>query len=294
MEYLALFNEAFEKVDKEDKGCCLNPDIQHRDFTMLCVNCGVVQQQCEEENPYIPNSIKENVFYPSLSSATTMSYSHKHKSLQRLDKWSSYSSKDAEANKCYGIITDMMLNVIPNLKEDNCLGERILHKAKLYWKALYYDILKKSTRGERRKCLFGFCIIKAFEFYEVDFKILEILKNMNVDIKKYNEVLKLRINNDEDKVYVNKQFSKFLKIINQHNPFITLEILVERYNINKKNKIAKSKLPKGQRIGVNDSSLLKAIAYDFIKDDITKQEACDDDVLDISSLTLNKALKLII
>ena len=74
-------------------------------------------------------------------SATKMSWTGGHKSLQRINKWVSSSSKDTEANKCYKLIEKMLLLIIPNFKKDNCLGEKILFKAKLYWKDLYYEIL---------------------------------------------------------------------------------------------------------------------------------------------------------
>ncbi len=309
MDYFALLNEICDNVDnveeKQEK-CCEKQDIQKKDFVNVCVNCGrVANNITEEENPYNPNCIKQNIFYPSLTTQTTMSksYNSKYKSLQRISKWNSTSSKDTEANKCYKLIEEMMLLIIPNFKENHCLGEKVLFRAKLYWKAFYYNFRKnkaknptkpKSTRGEPRKCLFGFCIIKGLEYYEVEIKLIDTLKGLEVNIKKYNEVLAIRIEEDEDKVFVNKQTEKFLDIINHHNPFITLEVLKERYNINKKNKINKSTLPKRQRIDVNDNSLLKAIAYDYIRGSITKQDACEPDILHISSLTLNKALKLII
>ncbi len=306
MDYFALLNKICDKVDSEEETkdtCCDTPDIQIRDFVNVCVNCGVVvNETVEEENPFVEHCIKTSVFYPSMSYATTMSntYASKHKSLQRMSKWSSHSSKDTEANKCYKLIETMLLNIIPNFKENRCLGEKILHKAKLYWKTIYYELLPnapqgqpKSTRGQPRKCLFGFCIIKALEYLDQEFKLLDTLKSLGVNINKYNKVLKNKID-DEDKTFVNKQFVKYLEIINSHNPFITLEILIERYNVNIKNKINKSHLPKKQRINVNPSSLLKAISYDYIRDSINKQDACEPDILHISSLTLNKALKIIV
>lgn len=310
MDYLSLLNSICDKVDDETiepkKNCCNNPDIQVRDYVNVCVNCGRVnKERIEEEDPYNPNCIKQSIFYPSMNSATTMGNTYgKYKALTRINKWNSVSSKDTEANKCYKLIEAMLLKIIPNFKKDNCLGEKILFKSKLYWKTLYYEVLSnkitlpngekgKSTRGEPRKCLFGFCIVKALEYHDQEFDLIDTLKSLGVNIKKYNEVLKNKIE-CEEKTFVNKQFARHLVIINSHNPFITLELLIDRYNINKKNKIDKSRLPKPQRIDVNDNSLLKAIAYDYIKGSITKQDACEHDILHISSLTLNKALKLIV
>lgn len=299
MDYFSLLNNICDKVDivEEQKPLCYcdEPDFQIRDFVNVCVNCGIVCNHItEEENPFVEHCIKPNVFYPNMNSATTMSKTGNYKSLNRIDKWTSHSSKDAEANTCYKLIEEMILLIIPNLKKDKCLGEKVLHKAKLYWKAFYYEILEKSTRGERRKCLFGFCIVKAMEYYDIEFKLLETLKALGVDIKKYNEVLRHRVKDTDEKTFVNKQTEKFLDIIQTHNPFITLEIIRERYDVNMKLKISKNHLPKPQRINVNPNSLLKAIAYDYIKEAITKQDACEHNILNISNITLNKALKLII
>ena len=306
MDYFALLNNICDKVDyvEEKEKCCDEPDVQIKDFVNVCVNCGIVQDNMiEEVDAYNPNCIKENIFYPK-SSATIIGKTNnpKFKSLSRISKWTSHSSKDTEANKCYKLIEEMLLKIISNFKKDNCLGEKVLFKAKLYWKAFYYNFRKnkeenptkpKSTRGEPRKCLFGFCILKGLEFYDFEFKVIQTLKDLGVNIKKYNDVLKTKVE-DDDKIFVNKQINKYLEIINNHNPFITLEVLTERYNINMKNKIRCSILPKREQINVNPSSLLKAISYDYIRDSITKQDACEADLLNISSLTLNKALKIII
>ena len=67
----------------------------------------------EEVDAYNPNCIKENIFYPK-TSATIIgnAYGSKYKSLNRISKWTSHSSKDTEANRCYVLIEDMILKII--------------------------------------------------------------------------------------------------------------------------------------------------------------------------------------
>ena len=303
MDYFKLFDDLDlhkleEKVEDEIviEDCCNNKEIVIADYNYVCSNCGIIQKTdylvdvIDYDNP--PQKI--DVFNPNKSMTSwvgNIGYDNKYKALSRINKWMNYSSKDVEANKCYKLIEDMILLIIPNLKMNHCLGEKILNQSKLYWKALYYTDLEKSTRGTPRKCLFSFCIIKSLENYKVDFTLLDTLKKLEVKVIKYNEVLKTKITGQE-KTFAHKQFNKYLEIINNYEPNITLDILIERYNINMKNKINKSKLPKNQRININKGTMLKAIAFDYIKNHITKQDACDD-ILTISFLTLNKAIKLI-
>lgn len=333
MDYFKLLDQLDlhkleEEVKEEQKNisqretqlvCCDNQEIQISNHTYVCISCGIIQKtDYETVIDYKNPQEKIDVFNPNKSMNTWVGYigsNNKYKSLNRINKWMNYSSQDVEANNCYKLIKNMILLIIPNLKENCCLGEKILNQAKLYWKALYYtdipnavDYSKgkprpKSTRGEPRKCLFAFCIIRSLENYKINFVLLDTLKKILIlpnmkpkekrnIIEKYNKVLLTKIKG-EDKTFHHREFNKYLEIINKYEPHINLDILTERYNINMKNKISKSKLEKKYKININPSSLLKAISYSYIKNHLTKQEACDK-VLIISFLTLNKALKLII
>ena len=286
---------------------CSKTDMIIDSGNMICNSCGVIQSNnmisdCEFKDLERCN-IQTNVFFTP-KTYISGGNNKMSKTLSRLHKWSNgtSSSREMEANKCYGLIEEMILNIIPDLKENNRLGEKVLHKSKLYWKHLYMDKnIKKSlnskkdkagsTRGEPRKCIFAYCIIKSLELYDTNYNLLEILDILDIDIEKYNKHLILKIDGD-DKTFVSDKFEPYLDIINKYRPDITLEELIEKYNLNKKNKIEKRKLPKCQRININDSSIIKTISYMFIREYITKGEGIK--LFDTSSLTLDKALHLII
>ena len=301
--------EIVENVEIEEiveiKNCCNEKKIVLTNHIYVCCNCGIVDKteyEIETEDFKNPHQ-RPDVFFPNKSMNSWVGYvnsNSKYKTIKRINKWMNYSSKDNEANKCYNIIEKMIKLIFPNLQQNHNIGEKILYQSKLLWKALYYSKLVKSTRGEPRKCLFAFCIIKSLENYKIDFILLDTLnilllkntkKNTNI-ITKYNKVLTFKIQGEE-KTFINRHISKYLEIINRYDTTITLDILTEKYNINIKNKINKNKLEKKNRININPSSIIKAISYDYIKTHITKHEACDI-LLNISSLTLNKALKIII
>ena len=297
MDYLSLFDDfnIFEKEETKEEineDCCDNKEIIISDFNNVCRNCGCVSKdKVDNDGDYSDNAVKViDIFNESKSTSFWIRGGSEFSALKRLNKWSNYSSKEAEANKCYLIIKTLLENIVPNFKENMCIGEKILIQAKLYWRQLYM-IDKIATRGAPRNCLFVFCIIKSLEYHEIPFELLDLLKTLEIDIGKYNKALLRKVEGD-DKTFVNPRFFKYLEIIQKYNKDITLNDLIEKYNINKKNKIKCNSLEKKLRININDNSMLKGISYYYIKDFITKQEICIE--LDISSLTLNKSIKLII
>lgn len=315
MDYFKLLEQLDDVISSENSSdeeptCqhCGGIDMIIDNYNMICQGCGVIHKrnmtsECEFKDLERCN-IQTNVFFQPKVHIGNGGGSMGN-TLRRLQKWSNgtSSSREMEANTCYGLIEEMIRKIIPDLKDNCCLGEKVLHKSKLYWKHLYMDKnLKKSanaikkgkagsTRGEPRRCVFTYCIIKSLEVYETEYNLLEILDNLDIDIEKYNKHLVLKINGDE-KTFVSDKFEPYLDIINKYRPDITLDQLINKYNLNKKNKIEKRKLAKCQRININDSSIIKTISYIFIREYITKQEGIK--LFDTSSLTLDKALHLII
>ncbi len=320
MNYLELFKQLDEKTEEKETETditicefCGSNDIVLDNCQLVCRGCGIVKDNnCQsgdaEFNDLERVSVQTNVF---IKPKTYVSGGNKL--LERLQKWSNGTgaSREMEANTCYGLIKSMILQIIPDMKENNCLGEKVLHKAKLFWFHLYMDKnIKKtigskpdkagSTRGEPRRCLFIYCIIKALESQNQPVNILDLFEVFNSHLEdhkkkafldKYNKHLITKLETD-DKTFVSDKFIPYLKIINKYRPDITLTQLVEKYNINKKNKIEKRKGHKHQRININDSSMIKTISYMYISEFVNKTEG--KDLFDTSVLTIDKAIRLII
>jgi hypothetical protein len=176
-------------VDVVKKNCCDNTEIILDKYIYVCKNCGVINETKKIlDNEFTKNSgFISNIFEPSKS--TRFYIKGNNFRLKKINKWLNYNSKEAEANKCYSIIENMLEKIKETYEMNKKIFSKILHQSKLYWKSLYFD-KKVKTRGKPRECLFAFCIIRSLIFYEYDFELLELLKIYNIDFNKYNTSLK--------------------------------------------------------------------------------------------------------
>ena len=202
--------------------------------------------------------------------------------------WANHNHKEVEANKSYKLIEKMILLLIPNLKSNNKLGDKILNHSKLVYHNLYI-VEKVKSRNNIRKGLFMYSIMKALDHYDFEYDIFELLNTFNIVLFKYNKAL-IKIIGDDEKIYLHKNIRKYLEIINKYIPEYTLKDLIFRFNINFKLKLENKCTDNS--INVNENSMLKGISYLVLEEYITKQEAYN--LFDITSITLNKCLNYII
>lgn len=294
MDYLDLLKHLDNKVEiKEIEEIECEHDIILSDYTYVCRKCGVIQSEEYEKEDYnsTQHCIQQTSLFFKPRTYISSGNSDKHKVLTRLHQWANYNTREVEADKCYGLIKDMLIILIPNYEGENHIGDKILNHAKLIWYNLYIlaeDEKKIRTRSAIRKGVFAYCIFKAFNQFDYNYDIIESLSQLNIPISKYNKAL-LKVN-DEDKIYLHTRLLKYLEIIQTYRPDISQYYLIERFNENYKNKIKKNK--QENRINVNKNSLLKTLSYKIISKFITKQEAYLQ--FDITAITLSKSLRHII
>lgn len=263
--YFSELDKFFLKEQKEKKKekyiCCNKQELIKDNTGLTCYKCG--KTFLDNFEYVIPNTYLNQKFH----NCTLINPSVKFKNIRRLHHFSCYNYLEVIMSKSFKEISRICLKL--------GLSKKIIEGSKIKYKQIFIDE-RISSRSNIKRAMYSYCIYFSCNYYNIDIDIDELIKISNIEEKHYNKVIKKL--EKKNMLFKSKKVKQIIKICEDNNINIDLEILRNKYNELKKKKIK-----------LNNNSIILGLLYDMIK----IEEKMFINIFKTTKITLKKYNKLI-
>jgi len=280
-EYYASLISKMEQSDEvseeHHEQCCDNKQIIYDSFMNICKNCGRVDEILNKvSDPAESIGKNGDPLLPEKNMRTFLTGGKNTKAnrfLKRMTVWQGHNYMVCELEKAFVLIEKIMGEL--GIKDN-----KILNFAKGVYNEIYRNKDFKTSKGKIRTAVYIYCITFAMDHYEIEYNLINILKDMGITIKKYNYAMdRFEI----ERTYLHENIEEYCEKIND---YITIPIndIVKEYNIHLRYK-------KKTNFKCYENTILIGILFNLIKKKLKKSKFRK--LFKISSVSLNKVLAFI-